>query len=66
MSYFNQNPIQNKAIAHETEKVFCKDYNTRIRYACAVSSNGNKILHLEKKTQNCFNIRIGIFFKAFS
>ena len=47
-NYFTNQPIRNKAIAPETEKVFCKDYNTHIRYACAVNSNGNKIWHLVK------------------
>ena len=47
-NHFKRNSITNKAIAPETEKVFCKSYNDKIRYACAVNTDGNKTWHLVK------------------
>jgi len=33
--YYKGNPINNKAIAKDTEPIFCPTYKDRIRFACA-------------------------------
>lgn len=45
---YKGNPIKNKAIAAECEHLFCNTYNEKIRFACAINTDGNKIHHIVK------------------
>jgi hypothetical protein len=44
--YYKGNPINNKAIAKDCEDIFCKTYMDKIRFACAINADGNKIYHI--------------------
>ena len=45
MSYFDKNPIRNKAIAKECQHIFCRGYESMIRLQCAINRNGHTIHH---------------------
>ncbi len=45
MSYFDRNPIKNKAIAKDCQDIFCRSYESKIRIACAINRNGHTIHH---------------------
>lgn len=44
--YYKGNPINNKAIAKETEPIFCPTYKDRIRFACAINNVETNHIHL--------------------
>ena len=44
--YFKGNPINNKSIAKDCEQYFCKTYMDKLRFACAINTDGNKIYHI--------------------
>ena len=46
--YFKGNPINNKSIAKDCEQYFCKTYMDKLRFACAINTDGNKIYHIVK------------------
>lgn len=45
MSYFDRNPIKNKAIAKECQHLFFRGNESLIRLQCAINKNGNVIHH---------------------
>lgn len=45
MSYFDSNPIKNKALAADCQKLFCSSYQLQIRLQCALIRNGKQIHH---------------------
>ena len=47
-NYYKGNPINNKAIAKDCEDIFCKTYMDKLRFACAINTDGNKIYHIVK------------------
>lgn len=46
--YFDRQPIQNKTIAKDCERLFCKTYRDKLKFASAINSGGNKIYHVVK------------------
>lgn len=46
--YYKGNPTNNKAIAKDCEGIFCKTYMDKLRFACAINTDGNKIYHIVK------------------
>lgn len=46
--YLTTQPVQNKSISKDCERIFCKDYKDKLRFANAVNTGGKKIFHIVK------------------